>query len=108
MKDNVRVIGCDEGFQGGGLVRGQEDQRMTGSHGRQVTHQRVNIVTGRQRHQATFATQSPAHLLNTVGQFLVRQDPTAVGYGNPVTVVREVCSKRQALEVKVGAHHMWS
>ncbi len=81
---------------------------MTGGHSRQIPHQRVNIVTGRQGHQATFGTEAPAQLLNTVSQLPIRQDAIAGGNGSPVTVAREVRGKRQVLKVKLGAHSVWS
>ena len=69
--NDVGVIGRDERFQGGGLVLRHEDQRVPADEGRQVGHERVDVVGCGQRDEAPFGTEPDGQLVDAVRQLPV-------------------------------------
>ena len=69
--NDVRVIGCNEGFQGGWFVLRQEDQGVAAGQCRQIGDERVDVVCCGQCDKTPFGAEPGGQIVDAIRQFPV-------------------------------------
>ena len=102
--DDVRVVGRHERFKGGGVVRGSEQQRMTGDEGPQVGHQGFDAVVRCKHSKPAPGAEPDSKIIHTLSQLTVRQDSAAGQQGRPFTMAGKVLGKTDPGQFKRESH----
>ena len=104
LDNDVGVVGRNEGFQGGRLVLRQEDQRVAAGQGRQIDHQRVDVVGCGERHEAPRGAKPEGEGIDPLRQLPVRHCQGVGKDGWAVPVARKIGGKGHPHEVKLRGH----
>ena len=103
-QNDVGVVGRNQGFQGGGLVLGQEDKGVSAHQGRQIGDERFHVVGCGQRDEATFGTQPDGQIIDAFRQLPVGQRQSVGEDGGSVPVARKIGGKGHPHEIKLRGH----